>query len=75
MVGLFPGGSVINWATMSSSYIRVDFDGRCGESSEALPACNIGLAPAPTHTPASTPTPAPVPYTIHCHITQGEALP
>ena len=75
MVKLFGGGSVINWATPSISYIRVDFDGRCGEASEALPASNTGLAPAPPHTPATAPAPAPVPYTIHCQQTQGKALP
>ena len=75
MVELLGEGSVINLATQSSSYIRVDLDGRCGEAYEALPACSTGLAPAPLYTPATAPAPAPVPYTIHCHITQVEPLP
>ena len=75
MVELVRGGSVFPWATLSSSYIRVGCDGRCGEASEALPACNTGLAPAPSHAPATASAPAPVPYTIHCQQIQGEALP
>ena len=47
MVELVRGGSVINRATPTSLYIRVDFEGRCGEASEALQACNTGLAPTP----------------------------
>ena len=70
MVELLGGGSIINWATPPSSCITVDFDGRCGEASEALPAWNTGLAPAPPNTSATAPAPAPVPYTIHCQQTQ-----
>ena len=65
---LFGGGSVINWATPFSSYIRVDFDGRCGEASEALPACKTGLSPAFSHMPATAPAPDHVPYTIKCFV-------
>ena len=43
---LVGGGSVIKGATMSSLYIKVGCDGRCGEASEVLPACNTGLARA-----------------------------
>ena len=39
---LVGGGSVIKGATPSSLYIRVGCDGRCGEASEVLPACNTG---------------------------------
>ena len=58
---LFGGSSVINLATTSSSYIRVDFDGRFGEASGALPACKTGLDHAPPHTPATAPAAAHVP--------------
>ena len=60
-MGLVGGGSVINGATLSSSYIRVGCDGRCGEDSEALPACNTSLAPAPGPAPAPVPAPATAP--------------
>ena len=60
---------------MFISNIRVDFDGRCKEDSEALPACTTGLDPAPAHAPATAHAPASVHNTIHCQQTQGNALP
>ena len=59
---------------MSSSNIRVDFDGRCGEGCEALPACTTGLDHAPAHAPATVLAPATVHNTIHCQPTQEKAL-
>ena len=53
-------GHVINRATTSSSNIRVDFYGRCGEGCDALPAGTICLDPAPAHAPATDHSPAPV---------------
>ena len=75
VVELFGGKACYQPGYPSISYIRVDFDGRCWEDSEARSACKTGLAPAPPHTPATAPAPAPVLYTIHCQQTQGEALP
>ena len=75
VVELVGRGFVIKWATMSSSNIRVDFDGRCGEGSESMPpytTCldsNHGLAPATAHAPATVHT------TINCQPTQGKAMP
>ena len=61
---LVGGGSFINRASTFSSNIRVGCYGRSGEGSEALPAYNTGLAPAPANAPATTLAPAPVHNTI-----------
>ena len=75
MVELVGRGYVINRATTSSSNIRVDFDGRCGEGSEALPFCTTGLDYAPAHAPASAHAPPTVHNTIHCQTIERKALP
>ena len=75
MVELVGRGSVINRDTTTSLNIRVDFDGRWGEDSEAQPACTQGLDPAPAHAPSTAHAPATVHKTIHCQPTIRKVLP
>ena len=62
------GGSVIKGATMSSLYIWLGCDGRCGEASEVLSDCNTGLAPAPAPAPAPLAPPSTSPSTNHTYV-------